>query len=71
MSKAAFYIDKIQKHVFIYLLTTIIGETLSLNKETSDLTILSNSGVTKIKVGDNETDEIPNAIIHIVDSVLS
>ena len=27
--------------------------------------------MTKIKVGDDETDEIPNAIIHIVDSVLS
>ena len=56
---------------FFQSLTTINGETLVLNKETSGLTILSNSGVTKVKVGDIETEEIPNAIIHIVDSVLS
>ena len=56
---------------FFQSLTTINGETLSLKKETLGLTILSNSGVTKVKVGDIETEEIPNAIIHIVDSVLS
>ena len=59
------------KKPFFQTLTTINGETLTLKKETSGFTILSNSGVTEIKVGDIETEEIPNAIIHIVDSVLS
>ena len=63
--------DKKWKSLFFQTLTTINGETLTLKKETSGFTILSNSGVTEIKVGDIETEEIPNAIIHIVDSVLS
>ena len=67
------FLKKIEVKIYNFFqsLTTINGEPLSLKKETSGLTILSNSGVTKIKVGDIETEEIPNAIIHIVDSVLS
>ena len=59
------------KYLCLFQLTTLGGESITVKKKFLSLSLESNSGHTNIKIGDIETDEIPNGLVHVIDKVLT